>query len=47
MIMFSPLVLLLIVLAPVVSMSFAYAIVVGIRTYFTVPWLPFLDPAEK
>ena len=44
--MFSPLAISLIALAPVVSLSVVYAIVVGIQSGFGIELLPFLDSAE-
>ncbi len=45
--MFSPLILSLIALAPVASLTLVYAIVVGIRSWFGIRLLPFLEPAKK
>lgn len=44
--MFSPLTLSLIALAPVVSLSLVYAIVVGVQSWFGIQLLPFFDSAK-
>ena len=44
--MFSPLTISLIAIAPVVSLSLVYAIVLGIQSGLGIELLPFLDSAE-
>ena len=44
--MFSPITLSLIAFLPVISLTFVYAILVGIQSWFGIELLPFLDSAE-
>lgn len=45
--MISPLFLSLIALAPVLSLTLVYVIVMGIQSWFGIELLPLLRPAEK